>query len=81
MAERFEMRCDEAFAARIDEWRAARRPIPNRSAAVRHLVEMGLCYDEEAVPLLRKLLEGRRDLEVLRQEYPDLINDVLGPKR
>lgn len=40
--DRFAMRVDGAFVSRLDEWRGARRPIPTRAEAVRHLIEKGL---------------------------------------
>ncbi len=47
---RFEMRLPGALAGRVDDWRQSRRPIPNRAAAARALMEVGL--DAEADPEL-----------------------------
>lgn len=41
-AKRFEMRADDALFDRIDEWRAAQRPIPSRVEAVRLLCTLAL---------------------------------------
>lgn len=39
---RIYMLAPEAWVARIDEWRAQRRPIPTRSEAIRLLVDEAL---------------------------------------
>ena len=36
------MRVSADFWTRIDDWRVSLRPIPNRSEAVRYLVDLGL---------------------------------------
>ncbi|MFT9447443.1 YfbU family protein [Gluconobacter japonicus] len=41
-SERFELRLDEAFLARVDAWRFSQPSEPSRAEAVRSLVEMGL---------------------------------------
>jgi uncharacterized protein len=40
--ERFEMRIDEELLARLDQWRAQEPDVPNRTEAVRRLLEAGL---------------------------------------
>ncbi len=40
--ERLQIRVSDALLARVDEWRAAQRPIPSRSEAVRTLTEAAL---------------------------------------
>lgn len=40
--ERFELRLETELLERVDEWRAAQRDLPSRSAAVRRLVTHGL---------------------------------------
>jgi hypothetical protein len=37
-----QMRVDDEFIAIVDEWRAAQRPIPSRTEAIRRLVELGV---------------------------------------
>lgn len=32
---------------RVEEWRAAQRPVPNTSSAIRYLVELGLRAEDE----------------------------------
>lgn len=76
MSNRFEMRCDDAFAERLDQWRRHERDLPNRSETVRRLVYQGLKYDD-ALALLRELLQGRQDLDKLRRGYPEVIGDAL----
>lgn len=39
---RFEMRADAAFIAAVDEWRRKETDLPNRSEAIRRLVEQAL---------------------------------------
>ncbi len=52
---RFEMRLPGALAGRVDDWRQSRRPIPNRAAAARALMEVGLDAMAE-IARLRALL-------------------------
>ena len=46
MSERFEMRVEGEWLARVDAWRAKQQPIPSRGAAVRALASTGLAYAE-----------------------------------
>lgn len=39
---RFEMRADEKFMKAVDDWRRKESDVPNRSEAIRRLVELGL---------------------------------------
>jgi metal-responsive CopG/Arc/MetJ family transcriptional regulator len=36
--------------AEVDDWRAAQRPLPNRSEAIRQLLEIGLSTTKEGKP-------------------------------
>ena len=45
--ERFELRLEPDLLDRVDDWRAAQRDVPSRSAAVRRLVEQGLGRDND----------------------------------
>lgn len=74
MTARFEMRCDEAFAKRLDAWRRAQEDLPNRSETVRRLVEQGLRY-EKALDLLGELAEGK-SLDTVRRLYPEIFSDL-----
>jgi metal-responsive CopG/Arc/MetJ family transcriptional regulator len=40
--ERFEMRAPAELLSRVDEWRREQPDIPNRSEAIRRLIEAGL---------------------------------------
>lgn len=39
---RFEMRADDRFLKRVDDWRRHQKDLPNRSEAIRRLVELAL---------------------------------------
>jgi metal-responsive CopG/Arc/MetJ family transcriptional regulator len=39
---RFEMKTPEALLARVDDWRRQQPDLPNRSEAIRRLIEAGL---------------------------------------
>lgn len=74
MSARFEMRCDESFAQKVNDWRRMHDDPPNKSEAVRQLVEMGLKY-ENALDLLRELIEGA-SLEKLKRNYSEIFEDL-----
>jgi hypothetical protein len=40
--ERFQMRASPSFLKAVEDWRAAQRPIPSFTEAIRRLVELGL---------------------------------------
>lgn len=42
---RLQLVVPETWEARVDEWRAKRRPIPNRSEAIRILVDLAISLD------------------------------------
>lgn len=42
---RLQLVVPESWTAKVDEWRASQRPIPNRSEAIRLLVEKALAQD------------------------------------
>jgi hypothetical protein len=44
---RLHMFTSPAWLRRVDEWRARQMPIPNRSEAVRRLVDLGLAASKE----------------------------------
>ncbi|MFL5346783.1 MAG: hypothetical protein ACJ8AT_18535 [Hyalangium sp.] len=46
--ERLELRLDPEILDRIDEWRREQTSVPNRSVAVRRLIELGLGHSEDS---------------------------------
>jgi hypothetical protein len=56
--DRLEMRVDDAFLKRVDDWRRTEPDIPSRSEAIRRLVEFGLAsqmdVDANANRLVKK---------------------------
>ena len=51
--ERLELRVDEAFLARLDDWRRQQPDLPPRARAVRQLVEIALRRESAAGVQLR----------------------------
>ncbi|HEV2620197.1 MAG TPA: hypothetical protein VGU23_09705 [Acidobacteriaceae bacterium] len=47
---RFEMRADDAFLRAVDEWRRVQQDLPNRSEAIRRLVEQALAAQPRGKP-------------------------------
>lgn len=45
---RFEMRADDAFIKAVDDWRRKQPDLPNRSEAIRRLVEQALAAQPKA---------------------------------
>ena len=60
MSERFEMRVSAEWLAMLDEWRAHRRPIFTRTAAVHTLTAIGM-------GLVRREDQRERDLDSLTE--------------
>lgn len=46
--ERLQMRVSAEFLARVDDWRRTQQDLPNRSEAIRRLVEQALGNREES---------------------------------
>lgn len=42
---RLQLAVPETWEARVDEWRAKQRPIPNKSEAIRILVDLAISLD------------------------------------
>jgi hypothetical protein len=59
-SERLEMRVDETFLEKVDDWRRKEPDIPPRAEAVRRLVELGLSYDPALRPNPRVSTTGFR---------------------
>lgn len=49
-----QVRCNEAFLANLDEWRATQRPIPSRSEAIRRFAQRGAALDRFLPVILRE---------------------------
>jgi hypothetical protein len=47
---RFEMKTPEALLARVDDWRRQQPDLPNRSEAIRRLIEAGLSVAGKSGP-------------------------------
>lgn len=50
-SERFEMRASLDLLGRIDEWRRRQADLPNRSEAIRRLIERGLAAPADRIPI------------------------------
>ena len=50
MSRRVHLVVSKAFVERIDAWRREQSDIPNRSAAIRRLVDAGLAMHDSGVP-------------------------------
>ncbi len=55
LANRFEMRLSDEFAAAMDEWRRGQVDLPSRAEAIRRLAVRGLDADAEVVRLRARL--------------------------
>jgi hypothetical protein len=58
--ERLELRVDEAFLQRLDDWRRQQPDLPPRARAVRQLVEVALRADENATGARARGAKGKR---------------------
>jgi metal-responsive CopG/Arc/MetJ family transcriptional regulator len=47
---RFEMKIAEELLGRVDQWRGRQSDVPNRSEAIRRLIEAGLSAGEKSSP-------------------------------
>jgi hypothetical protein len=54
------VRVDEAFLKRLDDWRREQSDLPNRPEATRRLVELALALPKRSRPSYTKLTAPRR---------------------
>jgi hypothetical protein len=56
---RFEMKVAEELLGRVDQWRGGQSDVPNRSEAIRRLIEAGLNTTEESSAASRRRPSGK----------------------
>lgn len=74
MRRRFELRCDDAFLAAIDDWRGRQRPILSQAAAIRLLALRGAAADQFLEVVLRETDAALsrmtdHDAEIIAEKY------------
>jgi hypothetical protein len=73
--ERFEMRFDVNMIERIDDWRRKQPDLPSRTAAIRHLIEVGLAVAQPQQKTSKKA--ASKASEMAGQEIDRLSNESL----
>ncbi len=83
--QKIQIRCDQEFLEILDDWRARKRPILTRSAAIRHLVFRGALAEKHLAEILEQtanklaaadLIGGSADRENYKR-FQDVVIEIL----